>query len=217
MSSFLVGSVPFKNVYLHGLVRDGQGRKMSKSLGNIIDPLTMIEKYGADATRLSLIIGASPGNDLKLSEDRVRGYKHFANKLWNITRFVLENQPDGSASISTLQSKVDMDEADKVLVKEAEKIAAEVSANIDIFRLDLAADQVYHFVWDRFAAEILEQSKPIFKEGGEAAASRGHALHEILTISLKLLHPFMPFVTEAIWQQLPKKENDVLMVAKWPV
>ena len=221
MSTFLRGEVPFRKVYLHGLVRDGKGRKMSKSLGNIIDPLTMIEKYGADATRLSLVIGASPGNDLKLSEDRVRGYKHFANKLWNIARFVLENQPNDGDRISI------MDE-DKKLMAEAEAVAKEVSGNIDKFRLDLAADRVYHFVCDRFAAEILEESKPIFKSGGEAAASRAQALFTTLTISLKFLHPFMPFVTEAIWQQLPKslsaqgsggtkKESDLLMVAKWPL
>ncbi len=216
MAGFLRGEVPFKNVYLHGLVRDGQGRKMSKSLGNIIDPLTMIEKYGADATRLSLIIGASPGNDLKLSEDRVRGYKHFANKLWNITRFVLENPHGGEVKLNA---------GDQKLVDEVVEIAKQVSAHIDAFRLDLAADQIYHFVWDRFAAEILEESKPIFRAGGDpsnssgqaAAASRAHALSSILTSSLKLLHPFMPFVTEAIWQQLPKKESDLLMVAKWPV
>ena len=210
MSTFLRGEVPFRKVYLHGLVRDGQGRKMSKSLGNIIDPLTMIEKYGADATRLSLVIGASMGNDVKLSEDKVRGYKHFANKIWNIARFVLENQPSDGDTISI------MDE-DKKLIAEAEAVAKEVSGNIDDFRLDLAADRVYHFVWDRFAAEILEESKPIFKAGGEAAASRRHTLYTILDTSLRLLHPFMPFVTEAIWQQLPQKDTDLLMVAKWPV
>jgi valyl-tRNA synthetase len=207
MSGFLLGQVPFRNVYLHGLVRDGQGRKMSKSLGNIIDPLDMIKKYGADATRLSLIIGASPGNDLKLSEDRVRGYKHFANKLWNITRFVLENPTEGAAEINA---------GDKKLVAEAEEIAKQVSGNIDNFRLDLAADQLYHFVWDRFAAEIIEESKPILKGGGKAAASRRHTLYAILDTSLRLLHPFMPFVTEAIWQELPQKDSDLLMVAKWP-
>ncbi len=208
MSTFLRGEVPFRHVYLHGLVRDGQGRKMSKSLGNIIDPLTMVEKYGADAARLSLIIGAQMGNDVKLSEDRVRGYKHFANKVWNITRFVLENPAEAG----------ELNEADKKLVDEARGIAQEVSSLIDRFRLDLAADMVYHFVWDRFAAEMLEESKPIFKSGDAAAkASRARALNEILVISLKLLHPFMPFVTEAIWQKLPTKENDVLMVAKWPV
>jgi len=215
MSTFLRGEVPFRKVYLHGLVRDGQGRKMSKSLGNIIDPLTMIEKYGADATRLSLVIGASMGNDVKLSEDKVRGYKHFANKIWNIARFVLENQQDSHKS--DLYTQVRLVQVDNELVEEAMAVAKEVSENIDSFRLDLAADQLYHFAWDRFAAEIIEESKPILKGGGEAAASRSAALFELLTISLKLLHPFMPFVTEAIWQQLPKKESDLLMVAKWPL
>ncbi|QQG37781.1 MAG: valine--tRNA ligase [Candidatus Kaiserbacteria bacterium] len=212
MSGFLRGEVPFKSVYLHGLVRDGKGRKMSKSLGNIIDPLTMIEKYGADAARLSLVIGAQMGNDVKLSEDRVRGYKHFANKVWNIARFVLENYDakKNGHSMSILPS-------DQKLVDEAMIVAKEVSDNIDKFRLDLAADQVYHFVWDRFAAEILEESKPILKGVDEAAkASRAVALHQILVISLKLLHPFMPFVTERIWKELPQKDADLLMVAPWP-
>jgi len=211
MSGFLLGDVPFRKVYLHGLVRDEKGRKMSKSLGNIIDPLDMIEKYGADATRLSLIIGAAPGNDLKLSEDRVRGYKHFANKVWNIARFVLEQQYDGFTKpvIST---------ADQKLLQEAEQIAAEVSGHIDAFRLDLAADTLYHFIWHRLADEIIEESKPLLKGGGgeAAAASRRHTLYSILYTVLKLLHPFMPFVTETIWQELPTKECELLMVAKWP-
>ena len=222
MSGFLVGDVPFRHVYLHGLVRDAKGRKMSKSLGNVIDPLDMVNKYGADAARLSLIIGAAVGNDIKLSEDRVRGYKHFANKLWNIARFVLENQPESdSPSRLTLQSKVSLETqlavADRRLIEEAREIVKKTSEHIDKFRLDLAADTVYHFVWDRFAAEMLEESKPILK-GADAAArqSRAAALYEILLISLKLLHPFMPFVTEAIWQQLPRKDSDLLMVAKWP-
>ena len=210
MSGFLLGDVPFKKVYLHGLVRDGQGRKMSKSLGNIIDPLVMIEKYGADATRLALIIGAQPGNDMKLSEDRVRGYKHFANKLWNISRFVLENLDDGFTK-SVISAE------DEKLLDEARELSKTVSANIEEFRLDLAADATYHFVWDRFAAEMLEESKAILKgEDAGARASRARVLYEILLISLKLLHPFMPFVTEAIWQELPAKERDLLMVAKWP-
>ncbi len=211
MSGFLVGDVPFKKVYLHGLVRDGKGRKMSKSLGNIIDPLTMIEKYGADATRLSLIIGASMGNDLKLSEDRVRGYKHFANKLWNIARFVLEHADADAVS-------KDLVEIDTILVAEARDIAKKVSENIDTFRLDLAADMVYHYVWDRFAAEVIEESKAVLKgEDSSEKGSKQRMLYEVLTISLKMLHPFMPFVTEAIWQELPAKESDLLMVVKWPL
>ncbi len=207
MSTFLLGEVPFRKVYLHGLVRDAQGRKMSKSLGNIIDPLVMTEKYGADAARLSLIIGAAPGNDIKLSEDRVRGYKNFANKIWNISRFVLENN-GGSGTLS---------EDDRKIVDEAFAVARSATSNIDAFRLDLAADEIYHFVWDRFAAEILEESKSILKGSDTAAKeSRSAALFEVLMVSLKLLHPFMPYVTEAIWQELPEKEGELLMVARWP-
>jgi valyl-tRNA synthetase len=219
MSGFLLGDVPFRRVYLHGLVRDGQGRKMSKSLGNIINPLDMIEKYGADATRLSLVIGAQIGNDLKLSEDRVRGYKHFANKVWNITRFVLEStmaNPDAGTQDFESQAELTADDAEKV--READRLAAEMSKNIDGFRLDLAADAVYHFVWHRLADEIIEESKAVLKGVDAAAkASKQRMLYELLVISLKLLHPFMPFVTEAIWQQLPQKETDMLMVAKWPI
>ena len=214
MSTFLRGEVPFKNVYLHGLVRDGQGRKMSKSLGNIIDPLTMIEKYGADAARLSLIIGASMGNDVKLSEDRVRGYKHFANKLWNITRFVLEN----TEGLTLDDGFDDRNEFDSALREERRATFEEVTKHIDTFRLDLAADKLYHYIWDRFADEIIEDSKRVFKDGSEDEKKRRRMfLLYTLDWILKGLHPFMPFVTEAIWQQLPKKESDLLMVAKWPV
>src|SRR3990167_8545420 len=195
MSGFFLGDIPFKQVYLHGLVRDVKGRKMSKSLGNIIDPLDMIEKYGADATRLSLVIGAAPGNDIKLSEDRVRGYKHFANKLWNITRFVLENRSAPDTPQLTLQSKVSkggegagLVESDQKLVEEAREIAKQVSEHIDKFRLDIAADTVYHFVWDRFAAEILEESKVIFRgNDASAIASRQYTIYKILDTSLHLL------------------------------
>ncbi len=209
MSGFLTGQVPFRQVYLHGLVRDGQGRKMSKSLGNIIDPLTMIDKYGADATRLSLVVGTQPGNDLKLSEDRVRGYKNFANKVWNISRFVLESC-DGK------DLKAQLTENDAKLLGEARKVAAEVGNHIESFRLDLAADAIYHFAWDRFAAEIIEESKTIIKGGGPEADSRARMLYESLLIILKTLHPFMPFVTEAIWQKIPhEKDAAILMVAPW--
>ena len=210
MTSFLLGTVPFRYVYLHGLVRDEQNRKMSKSLGNIIDPMDMIKKYGADATRLSLVMSAAPGNDMPISEDRVRGYKHFANKIWNISRFVLENTSDAGED-------ADISDADAALLDEARSIARFVAQSIGEFRLDRAGDTAYHFVWDRFAAEILEESKPILS-GDDASArmSRRRMLYEILSISLKILHPFMPFVTEAVWQELPRKDVEILMVAKWP-
>jgi valyl-tRNA synthetase len=210
MSGFLLGQVPFKTVYMHGLVRDGQGRKISKSLGNNIDPVDMAAKYGMDAVRVSLVAGMAPGTDSRISEEKIRGYKHFANKLWNIARFVLEHADDKTFS-------AELTETDATLVAEAESIAREVTKHLDTYRLDLALDAAYHFVWDRFAAEILEQSKPVLREGDEALQrSRQRALYESLVICLKLLHPFMPFVTEAIWQHLPKKESDLLMVAAWP-
>lgn len=208
MSSFLLGEVPFKNVYLHGLVRDGQGRKMSKSLGNIIDPLDMIEKYGADAVRLSLIMGAAPGNDLKLDENRIRGYKNFANKIWNITRFVLETSAAAGAGAVV--------EEDQKVVAEAHAMAAEVTKHIETYRLDLAADCAYQFIWHRFADVILEESKPLTKGADKVrASSRASALTESLHIILTTLHPFMPFVTEEIWGSLPQKKN-LLIVESWP-
>jgi valyl-tRNA synthetase len=176
---------------------------MSKSLGNIIDPLDMIEKYGADAVRLSLVVGAAPGSDIKLSEDRIRGYKNFANKLWNISRFVFE------------QGQVDT-EPEMEVVEEARGAAAEVTKHIESFRLDLAIDTAYQFVWHRFADKILEESKLILRSEDKGAAARAAALIKSLQIILKMLHPFMPFVTEEIWDSMPSK-TDLLIVEEWPV
>lgn len=212
MSGFHIGEVPFKTVYLHGLVRDAKGQKMSKSIGNIINPLDMIEKYGADATRLSLIVGATPGTDIKLSEDKIKGYKHFANKIWNITRFVLMNVEGASLERPTALSA-----RDEEILAGLQVITTEVTKDIDEYRLYMAAEKAYHYVWSELADKILEESKPILSgEDVQAKASRQFALYECLTTSLKLLHPFMPFVTETIWQNLPKKDADMLIVAKWP-
>lgn len=211
MSGFHLGHIPFTYVYLHGLVRDGQGRKMSKSLGNIIDPLDMIEKYGADAARLSLIVGAQPGNDLRLSEDKVKGYKHFANKLWNITRFVL------TSTVDAPNEKPHLTPQDEIHLARLNNVIAIVSEHIEKFRLDIAADTIYHYAWDEFAAVIIEESKPIITgEDTLAKESRQWFLNHALTTILKLLHPFMPFVTEAIWQRHPRMKNTLLMVAAWP-
>ena len=210
MSGFHLGQSPFKVTMIHGLVRDKQGRKFSKSLGNGIDPLDMIEKYGADALRTGLMTGTAIGNDIRFDESKVKGYKHFANKLWNISRFVFESGADGSEAKITPE--------DKKLLDEANVMAQSVTKNIDEFRLDLALDTIYHYLWDRFAAQIIEESKAVLKDGGDAASSsRRHTLYSILNTSLRLLHPFMPFVTEAIWQKLPKKDTEFLMIAKWPV
>jgi valyl-tRNA synthetase len=215
MSAYHLGEVPFRNVYLHGLVRDNKGRKMSKSLGNIIDPLDMIVKYGADATRLSLVIGAAPGNDVPLAEDKVKGYKHFANKVWNISRFVLSNTtdfswPDTAPALSPRDSEI---------LEEMRSTVRAVSADIEKFNLYLAGEKAYHYVWHELADKVLEESKEILNgEDAEARLSRQYVLLTCLLSSLKLLHPFMPFLTETIWQNLPeahRRNEEVLMVAKW--
>jgi valyl-tRNA synthetase len=207
MSQFFRGEVPFKNVYFHGIVRDGQGRKISKSLGNNIDPLDMGAKYGMDAVRVSLIAGMAPGTDSKISEEKIRGYKHFANKVWNITRFVLENiQTTGDGALM---------KEDEPIVAEAFAMAAEVTKQLEAYRLDLGFDAAYQFIWKRFADEILEESKPLLKGTDKARAqSRAAALRTSLTIILKTLHPFMPFVTEEIWQSIGEK--GLIMVEQWP-
>ncbi len=165
--------------------------------------------YGTDAVRVSLIAGMAPGTDSRISEEKIRGYKNFANKVWNIARFVLENteRRDAGAALTREDAK---------LLEETQALAVGVSENIEKFRIDLAFDALYHFVWHRFADEIIEQSKPILKgEDAAAKASRQRALCETLATSLKLLHPFMPFVTEEIWSALPKKETELLMIAEW--
>ncbi len=212
MSGFHLGEVPFKTVYLHGLVRDGKGQKMSKSLGNIINPLDMIEKYGADATRLSLIVGATPGTDIKLSEDKIKGYKHFANKIWNISRFVLM-----SVEGVSLERQASLPARDEEILAGLASIVKEVTTDIDEYRLYMAAEKAYHYVWSELADKILEESKPILSGAdADAKAARQYVLYTCLITSLKLLHPFMPFVTETIWQNLPEKDADMLIVAKWP-
>lgn len=213
MTEALLGDVPFKTVYLHGLVRDGKGRKMSKSLENIIDPLDMIKKYGGDATRLSLVIGTGPGNDLKLSEDRVRGYKNFANKLWNIARFVVE-----SAQGEVLKPGFnDYTEADEQLRGERHALMKEITAEMDDYKFYLVGEKLYHYAWHEFADKILEDSKKIFKEGDEKAKkSRVQLLLHTLDKLLRALHPFMPYVTEEIWQNMSGNKAGLLMVELWP-
>lgn len=212
MSAFHLGDIPFKYVYLHGLVRDEKGQKMSKSLGNIIDPVSMIDKYGADATRLSLIIGAAVGNDIKLKEQRIKGYKHFSNKLWNVSRFILENTVN-----SALQTPPAITPEDQKHLDHLAEIIHTTTEHIEKFRLDIAADTLYHYLWHEVADNILEDSKGIFQSEDQIAiSSRRYTLTTILHTSLKLLHPFMPFITEEIWQSLPQKETAMLMVTPWP-
>ena len=212
MTGFLLGDIPFKTVYLHGLVRDAKGRKMSKSLGNIIDPLTMSETYGADATRLSLIIGNAPGNDLKMSEDKIRGYRNFANKIWNASRFVISN-----IEYFDLQSKPELTEHDQAVLQEVAALSQEVTKDIEEYKLYLAAEKLYHYFWHTFADKIIEEAKPrLHGEHKEEKMSAEFMLYQHLTILLTLLHPFMPFITEAVWEHIPGKNRELLLIEKWP-
>ena len=215
MSQFFIGDVPFNTVYLHGLVRDEKGQKISKSLGNNIDPNDVVEKYGADALRMALIIGVGPGSDSKLSYDKIKAQKHFANKIWNASRFTLENIEDLDFS----KKPALLPEHEKH-IQTLNETVAEVTKHLNDYRIDLAADTAYHYFWHTFADVIIEEVKPVLK--GDDTASRESAqwlLYTILATSLKLLHPFMPFVTEAVWEDIPTgahKEQELLLVERWP-
>ena len=209
MSEVLMGDVPFRRVYLHGLVRDDKGRKMSKSLGNIIDPLTMADKYGADATRLSLVIGAAAGNDIKLSEDRIRGYRNFSTKIWNIARFIQMNKPEKYDAAGAAKHIAGREE-----IKELAALKAEVTKHIDDFEFHLAGEKLYHYVWHTLADKIIEAEKKKLADGTDAEKSESYALLEHLLLgSLKILHPFMPFITEEIWQIF--RPGTILMIERW--
>ena len=222
MTGCLIGDVPFKTVYLHGLVRDAKGRKMSKSLDNNIDPLDMIKKYGADATRLSLIIGTGPGNDAKLSEDKVKGYKNFSNKIWNITRFVLSaaaGERFGSTNVPPVVydpsfSSYSTVEAEHI--KKLNDLIKEITVEMDEYKFYLVGEKIYHYIWHEFADKILEESKPILNGSDmEARTARVQFLLHIVHTILKLAHPFMPYVTEEIWQEIQANKSQ-LIVEEWP-
>ncbi|MCX6755541.1 MAG: valine--tRNA ligase [Candidatus Nomurabacteria bacterium] len=214
MTEYIIGEVPFKKVFLHGTVRDGQGRKMSKSLGNGIDPLDIAAKFGADAGRMALIVGTAPGTDSKVSEDKIKGYKNFANKIWNITRFVLDNVDEKNFHLLPASPLANGEE--NSLVEEFKKTIEDITSDMDNYRFHLASEKIYHYIWHRFADEIIEESKKIILEGGEKAEERKTALVSIWTNCLKVLHPFMPFVTEEIWSMLPIPNKNLLIVENWP-
>ena len=206
MSEYALGVIPFKNVFLHGTVRDAKGRKMSKSLNNGIDPLDIADKFGADAGRMALVVGTAPGTDSKISEDKIKGYKNFSNKIWNITRFILDNTDEESFG-NIVKNK---------LTKEFSEIAEDITSDMENYRFHLASEKIYQYIWHRFADEILEESKEIIKLGDEKAKERKATLVSIWVDCLKILHPFIPFVTEEIWSMLPTRNKNLLMVEKWP-
>lgn len=209
---YRTGKVPFKTIYLHGMVRDKHGKKMSKSKGNVIAPSEIQEKYGTDALRMGLMMNNVPGTDMNLDPDKVNAHRKFANKLWNITRFVLDNTNDYSPSTEYTPEDIAYEQ------EFLKAVLTDINKEMENNRFDLASEKVYHFIWDHFASEVIESSKSLLAEGGAVRTSRQRLLCNYLGISLKLLHPFMPFVTEAIWQELPShmKDSDILMVAKWP-
>ncbi len=211
---YITDKVPFKNVYLHGLVLDAKGQKMSKSKGNVIDPLNLTDKYGTDAFRMGLVIGNTPGTSLALSEDKIRAYKNFANKLWNITRFILSSVQEEKLE----KDFVDWSEVDKNLNKEFNDILIDITNDMENFRFYLSAEKLYHYSWHNFADIILEESKKILKDGNvNEIKSRKQLLLHILSKILIALHPFVPFVTEEIWSDMPIDSKKMLIVENWPV
>ena len=208
-----MGEVPFNTVLIHGLVRDAQGRKMSKSLGNGIDPLEVIDQYGADALRFMLATGNAPGNDMRYIDDKVKAARNFANKLWNASRFIMMNLPD-DFKFTGLPENLTME--DKWLVSKFNQLAKEVNANLDAFELGVACTKLYDFIWDVFCDWYIELTKPRIQAGGEAKASAQAVLVWAMQGMLKLLHPFMPFITEEIWQTLVG-DDSMIMLQDYPV
>lgn len=205
-------NIPFGTVYMHGLIHDAHGKKMSKSKGNVINPLELSQKYGTDALRMALIVGNTPGTDMALSEDKIKGYKHFANKIWNASRFVLT-----SIESADLSHEPKLTPSDAEALAELHRVAEEITNDMEQFRFYLAAEKTYHYFWHTFADTILEGAKVrLHEEDAMDKLSIQWTLHTILTTSLKLLHPFMPFVTEAVWEQVPQKNKTLLMIEPWP-
>ena len=214
MSGYVLGMIPFKKVYFHGTVRDAKGRKMSKSLNNGIDPIEVAHKFGMDAGRMALIVGVAPGTDSKISEDKIKGYKNFANKVWNIARFIFSN----TENVKYDSAFGENTPADKELTEERKRVLEEITREMKDDKIYLASEKLYHYIWHRFADIILEESKNIFNTGKEEEKnSRKQFLLKTLDETLRALHPFMPFLTEEIWQYMPIENKKLLMIEKWPI
>lgn len=223
MSTFLLDEVPFRTVYLHGIVRDIQGKKFSKSLDNGIDPIEVISKYGADALRMALIVGVGAGNDSKYDEMKVKGYRNFANKIWNAARFVIQNSEDFDNNSPRPPLKLRGGETasgkagellpeDQKILTELDQLVAETTKLMDKLDFAHAAENLYHYFWHNFADKIIEESKAKLADPKTRTSAQA-MLRQVLEANLKLLHPFMPFVTEAIWQI---NHKGLLMIQKWP-
>lgn len=214
MSTYHLGEIPFETVYLHGLVRDMEGRKMSKSLGNTIDPVDMIEEYGADAVRLSLVIGTGPGNDINMSEDKIKGYHKFTTKIWNASRFVNMNKPEEGYDREDLKKNIT--DKDKERLDNLKERKEKVAEHIENYQFHLAGEKAYEYFWEVFANKILEDMKDrVYSDDEKEAKTAYYVLETILFNSLKMLHPFMPYVTEEVYQRLELGEDDYLMIERW--
>lgn len=214
------GKKPFSKVLIHGLVRDSLGRKMSKSLGNGVDPLEVIDKYGADALRFTLITGNAPGNDMRFYWERVEASRNFANKVWNASRFIMMNLEKASIT-ETIDEKL-LTPADRWILSKANTLVKEVTDNLETFEIGIAAQKIYDFIWEEFCDWYIEMVKPrLYNDGDDSKAAALWTLQHVLTTALKLLHPYMPFVTEEIFCTLQDmtglKEADSIMISSWPV
>ncbi len=208
---YVTGKVPFKTVYLHGLVRDKDRQKMSKSKGNVIDPLAVTEVYGTDALRLALIVGNMPGKDVMVSEEKIRGYRNFINKIWNMLRFLDFNLEDYDP-----KGKVSLTADDRKIIDEFDRTAKKVTDHMEAFRFSHAAEEAYHYCWHTFADKVIERSKPILNDE-KTRKSRQYVLVETMGKMMRIMHPFIPFVTEEVYAKLPLKDkSSLLMVDKWP-
>ena len=208
------GQVPFDTVLIHGLVRDSKGRKMSKSLGNGIDPLEVIDKYGADALRFTLITGNAPGNDMRFYWERVEASRNFANKVWNASRFIQMNLPEENIDLS--KKPENLTDADKWILSKVNTLAKDVTENLDKFELGIAADKIYNFIWEEFCDWYIEMVKPrLYNDNDDTKQAALWTLKKVLIDSLKLLHPYMPFVTEEIFCTIQDEEESI-MISAWP-
>ncbi len=212
------GQVPFDTVLIHGLVRDSQGRKMSKSLGNGIDPLEVIDKYGADALRLTLVTGNAPGNDMRFYWERVEASRNFANKVWNASRFLMMNFAQNEELSAGNQRPDHLTQADKWILTKCGRLAKDVTALMETFDLGIAVQKIYDFIWEEFCDWYIEMVKPrLYNDDDDTKAAALYTLKTVLIDALKLLHPFMPFITEEIYCTLMGDDEDSIMISDWPV
>ncbi len=213
-----MGTYPFKTVLFHGLIRDSQGRKMSKSLGNGIDPLEVIENYGADALRLTIVTGNAPGNDMRFYNERVENSRNFANKVWNASRFIMMNMAEGAPSAIHQPMPAGLEPVDHWILSKLNKTIREVTDNMDKFELGIAVQKVYDFIWDEFCDWYIEMVKPRLYNSDDAVSHEAAlwTLQTVLINALKLLHPYMPFITEEIFCTLQDEEESI-MISDWPV